>query len=173
MYSAETTIHFVESAFAWKGVELMLSGALRAILFGTIAVGVFDALDAMVFFGLRGVKPIRVFQAVASGLLGKASFSGGLATSLLGVALHFFIAFGVVVTYFLAAGKMEALTSHPVISGLLYGIVVYFFMNYVVIPFSAMGKSPFSFPAFLNGVFGHMLLVGLPCALIVSLGKGQ
>ena len=118
-------------------------------------------------FGAR-----RVF-CTAIGLFSAASALCGLATSLLGVALHFFIAFGVVVTYFLAAGKMEALTSHPVISGLLYGIVVYFFMNYVVIPFSAMGKSPFSFPAFLNGVFGHMLLVGLPCALIVSLGKGQ
>jgi hypothetical protein len=149
----------------------MLAGPVRAILLGTIAVGVFDALDALVFFGMRGVKPLRVFQAVASGLLGKASFSGGLATSLLGVALHFFIAFGIVLTYFLASGKIEALTSHPVICGLAYGLAVYFFMNYVVIPLSAVNRSPFSLPVFVNGVVGHMLLVGLPCALLVGLGR--
>jgi uncharacterized membrane protein YagU involved in acid resistance len=151
----------------------MLSGAMRAIVFGTIAVGVFDALDAMVFFGLRGVKSIRVFQAIASGVLGKASFGGGMSSALLGVVLHFFIAFGITLTYFLAAGKMEVLASHPVICGLVYGLTVYFFMNYVVIPLSAVNRSPFSLPMFLNGVFGHMLLVGLPCALIVSLGRGQ
>jgi hypothetical protein len=149
----------------------MIAGSVRAILLGTVAVGVFDALDAMVFFGLRGVKPLRVFQAVASGLLGKASFSGGLATSLFGVALHFFIAFGIVLTYFLASGKIAALTTHPVISGLLYGMAVYFFMNYVVIPLSAVNRSPFSLPVFVNGVVGHMLLVGLPCALFVGLGR--
>jgi uncharacterized membrane protein YagU involved in acid resistance len=153
--------------------RIMLSGAMRAIVFGTIAVGVFDALDAMVFFGLRGVKPIRVFQAIASGLLGKASFGGGMSSALLGVVLHFFIAFGIVLTYFLAAGKIEVLASHPVICGLVYGLTVYFFMNYVVIPLSAVNRSPFSLPMFLNGVFGHMLLVGLPCALIVRLGRGQ
>ena len=46
----------------------------RAILWGTLAVGTLDALDAIVFFGLRGVTPLRIFQSIASGLLGRAAY---------------------------------------------------------------------------------------------------
>ena len=44
--------------------------ASRALLYGTLAVGVLDLLDAFVFFGLRsGVRPIRILHSIASGLL--------------------------------------------------------------------------------------------------------
>ena len=75
----------------------------RAILFGTLAVGVLDLADALIFFGLRGARPIRIFQSIAAGLLGRASFSGGVPTALLGVILHFFIAFLIVTTASLPA----------------------------------------------------------------------
>ena len=69
----------------------------RALLYGTLAVGVLDLLDAFVFFGLRsGVQPIRILQSIAAGLLGRASFTGGWPTAALGLVLHFFIAFVIV-----------------------------------------------------------------------------
>jgi hypothetical protein len=101
----------------------------RALLYGTLAVGILDGLDAAVFFGLRGVQPIRVFQAIASGALGRAAFAGGWQTALLGVAFHFFIAFCVVLTFLLASRRLPVLRRAPVVSGLLYGIVVYLVMN--------------------------------------------
>lgn len=65
----------------------------RALLLGTVVVGSLDAIDAVVFFGLRsGVKPIRIFQSIASGLLGRPAFQGGYQTAALGACLHFFIA---------------------------------------------------------------------------------
>ena len=69
----------------------------RAILYGTIVVGSLDAIDAIVFFGLRGVRPIRIFHSIAAGLLGRSAFQGGLATALLGAFLHFFIALTIVI----------------------------------------------------------------------------
>jgi len=48
----------------------------RAILSGGLVVGILDGLDAVIFFGLRGVRPIRIFQAIASGLLGMNLFDG-------------------------------------------------------------------------------------------------
>jgi hypothetical protein len=62
----------------------------RALLFGTITVGGLDILDALLFFGFRGVAPIRIFQSIASGLLGRTAFDGGLSTALAGGVLHFF-----------------------------------------------------------------------------------
>jgi hypothetical protein len=142
----------------------------RAILYGTLAVGILDFLDATIFFGLFlkvGVQ--RVWQSVASGLLGKASFEGGLPTAVLGVCLHFFIAFGIVTVYYLVSRKLRFLTQRPVLWGLLYGVAVYFIMSLVVVPLSrAASHWPPSLPVFLNGIIGHALLIGLPAAIFAS-----
>jgi hypothetical protein len=82
----------------------------RALLVGGLTVGVLDGLDALIFFGLRGVAPARVFQGIASGLLGRSAFAGGMATALLGILLHFFIAFAVVTLYHVAARRLPGLT---------------------------------------------------------------
>jgi hypothetical protein len=68
--------------------------ALAAILWGGAIAGAFDLTYATVFYGLRGVKPIRVSQSIASGLLGPKAYEGGFATAILGVVLHFVIAIG-------------------------------------------------------------------------------
>lgn len=138
----------------------------RALVMGWLTVGVLDAIDALVFFGIRGVSPARVFQGIASGLLGRASFDGGMATALLGVALHFLIAFGIVVVYHLAARSIRVLTLRPWICGPLYGLLVYAVMNYLVIPLSAIGGGGSrSAAALANGLLIHALGVGLPAAL--------
>jgi hypothetical protein len=137
----------------------------RALLYGTLAVGILDALDAVVFFGLRGVQPIRIFQSVASGLLGRAAFSGGMPSAALGVALHFFIAFLIVAVFFVVSRRFPALVRAPVLSGLLYGIGAYMVMQYIVIPLSAAGAGRFSWPVVANGMLIHMFGVGLPASL--------
>jgi hypothetical protein len=140
----------------------------RAIAAGGLVVGVLDGLDAVVFFGLRGVPPPRIFQSIAAGLLGPASFRGGAATVTLGVALHFLIATAVVVVYYLAARRARTLTDRPVAWGAAYGIVVYLVMNFVVIPLSALSRSPIPLPVLLNGLAIHVLGVGIPAALFAS-----
>jgi hypothetical protein len=137
-----------------------------ALLYGTLVVGVLDLLDAIIFFGLRGVAPVRILQSIASGLLGQAAFSSGWQSALLGWALHFFIAFGIVLTYFAVSRVVPALTRHPFILGPLYGLAAYAVMNYVVIPMSAAaGSSPKPLTVLINGLAIHALGVGLPSAL--------
>jgi uncharacterized membrane protein YagU involved in acid resistance len=83
----------------------------------------------------------------------------------LGTLLHFFIAFVAAAVYVLASAWMPVLKSEAVLFGLLFGAAVYFFMNYLVLPLSAVAHSPFSLGLFLNGVIGHAVFVGLPIAL--------
>jgi len=145
--------------------------AFGTIVYGGLAVGVLDALDAMIFFGIRnGVKPTRIFQSIASGLLGRASYSGGLKTALLGVFLHFLIAFIMATVFYFASLILPTLIRHAVIWGMIYGVAVYFVMNFVVLPLSAVGPrtGPIPWAVFLNGVIGHALLVGLPIALLAG-----
>jgi hypothetical protein len=151
------------------------SGTLRparAIIYGALVVGALDLLDALVFFGLRGAAPIRICQSIAAGLLGRAAFQGGAATAALGVALHFFIATCVVVTFYVASLRLPVLVRHAVIAGLLYGLAVYGVMNYIVIPLSALGgRGSFVLPVFINGLLIHAFGVGLPAALFVRAGR--
>src|SRR5258707_10006954 len=139
----------------------------QAILYGTCVVGTLDALDAIVFFGLRsGARPARIFQGIASGLIGPAARQGGWKTAALGVFLHYFIAFGIVTTYVLVSRRVPFLTRHPVICGLSYGLLAYAVMNLVVIPLSKIGgPSMPAAPALANGLLIHMFGVGLPSAL--------
>lgn len=148
-------------------------GAAQAIFYGTLVVGTLDALDAIVFFRLRsGVQPLRIFQGIASGLLGPAAGQGGLTTAAIGVALHYFIAFGIVVTYFLVSRRVALLTRRPVICGLLYGVVAYAVMNLVVIPLSRIGGPTMpAAPVLANGLLIHMFGVGLPAALFAKAAK--
>jgi uncharacterized membrane protein YagU involved in acid resistance len=137
----------------------------QAIVWSGIVVGVLDALDGVVAFGLLGMNPMQVLQYIASGALGPSAFQGGWATAGLGVLLHFFIAFVVAAIYVLASRFAHALRLQPVAWGLLYGALVYLVMTYGVLPLSAVGKSAFSPGLFLNGIIGHALFVGLPIAL--------
>jgi hypothetical protein len=61
----------------------------RAILSATLAVGVLDATDGVVFLGPHGQNPIQVLQYIASSVLGARAFSGGLASAGIGLVLHF------------------------------------------------------------------------------------
>lgn len=139
---------------------------LRAIVAGGLVAGVLDALDAIVAFKLvLGFDPVPIYQFVASGALGPAAFSGGLATAALGLAIHFVIAFSAAAVFTLASVRWRALVTRPAVTGAAFGVLVYLVMTHVVVPLSKIPASPFSLPLALNGVIGHALLVGLPIAV--------
>lgn len=137
----------------------------RAVLLGTLAVGVLDLLDAFVFFGARGVPPVSILHSIASGLLGRAAFQGGTATALLGLAIHFAIACAVVVAYHLASRRFPALRGRPLLWGPLYGVLVWVVMNRLVLPLTPAMTGTQSLAVVINGLLIHALGVGLPSAL--------
>jgi hypothetical protein len=138
-----------------------------AILWGGLICGGLDITAAFVVYGQYGLKPIPLLQGIAAGLLGPRAHAGGLATALLGLVCHFLIAFGAATVYFTASRWIAFLVQHAVVSGAAYGVAVYFFMNRIVVPLSAIGKRPFSFRLMVIGVVIHMVCVGLPIALTV------
>jgi hypothetical protein len=142
--------------------------ARETILYGGLVVGVLGISYAIAFWALKGVGAARVLRSVASGLLGASARDGGTGTAVLGLALHFLIAFTIAAVYYFASLKLPILVRRPVPCGLLYGVAAYFFMNYVVLPLSAFPRSnaPFNVTWFLCSVIAHALFVGLPPALL-------
>ena len=141
--------------------------ALKAIACGGLAVGILDISSAFVAYGVRGVSPVRILQSVASGLLGAQAFQGGTVTAALGAGLHFFIATVATAVYYVASRKLRFLVERAAFFGLLYGEVVYLFMNFVVLPLSLARKAPFTWASLVTGPVGHLFFVGLPIALAV------
>ena len=143
--------------------------ALDTILFGGLTAGVLDILDAIVLTRLNGGTATRVLQTIASGVLGRASYEGGLASAALGLCLHFFIATCAATAFYLASRRLPALIERPLVFGPLFGIAVWAVMYQVVLPIT-FGR-PYTIPAapqLLNQLGIHMLGVGLPIALIAA-----
>lgn len=140
----------------------------QPIFWGGLIAGTLDLTAACVYSWLRGsVKPVRVFQFIASGVLGTESFSGGAKTAVLGVALHFVIATSAAAVFYLVSRKWLFLVEHPIVAGLLYGIPVYVFMNFIVLPLSQVAQRPQPMAARIINLVILMVCIGLPIALIV------
>lgn len=142
----------------------------RSILLGGLVAGIMDFIAACVTNASRGVTPMRIGQSIASGLLGRDAFSGGYKTAVLGVVLHFVIALGAATVFCLASTKLHWLVERAWLSGAVFGIVVFWFMQLVVLPLSAISfKQNFSWQVILTGMIVHVLCVGFPIALAARL----
>lgn len=146
-----------------------LPQALPLILRIGLIAGTLDIADALVFSYFRGATPVMVFQYIASGLSGMRSFHLGWTSVGLGVAIHYFIALTWTTLFYLASRRFPVLIRRPVLSGLLYGIAVYLFMNLVALPLSGVPHSqkPISLVSRVNGILALMFCIGLTIALLV------
>ena len=140
----------------------------QPIFWAGLIAGALDITAAFLTAWFRArVTPGRVLQFVASGLLGAASFNAGTKTMVLGLALHFVIATVAATVFYFASRKLLVLIERPVLFGLLYGVVVYAFMNFVVLPLSRVQPRPMTLTGFSIGLLTIMFCIGLPIALIV------
>lgn len=143
-------------------VPLAKRSALVAIAVGGLTAGSLDLTQACILFGL-GVP-----RVIAAGLLGPRALHGGIATYVLGVLLHFFIAFSFTTFYYAASRKLSFLTEHPLVCGLSYGGAVELVMSYVVLPLSALhSRGPYELHDVLQGLLVHMVVVGLPISFSI------
>jgi hypothetical protein len=142
-----------------------MTNPLQAVLIATLACGILDAAAASMQAATLGIPAQRVWQTVASGLLGPRAFETGWRSGALGLALHFVISSIVAAIYILASLRLPFLLEHPLIAGTLYGIAVYLVMNYVVLPLSRRPRRPFNLKFALTQLIIHIVIVGWSIAL--------
>lgn len=139
------------------------SGVLPAILWGGFTAGTIDIGAAAI---ITQLSPILVMKIVAGGLLGQAAFQGDASIAALGMVLQWAMSLVIAAIFVIAARRLAGLTRRWIASGLAYGVVVYFVMNYVVVPLSALGKG--KFPPFDPIKFSENMLAMLLFGLIVA-----
>jgi hypothetical protein len=151
-------------------ISVVKAGAVVGILDGSYAIILYSWI-------LHLTTGPRIFQGIASRLIGKGSFEGGAATVALGVLLHFTVAYGWTTGYYVAlrmlAGLREftATTGGKVVTAILLGAIVWLSMNFGVVPLFG-GKSVFP-PnwQFYSQLVWHMIAVGPPIVAIVRYGS--
>ncbi len=147
------------------------TGAGQAILYAWLVAGTLDIGDAIVMTLAHGKSPVRMLQGIASALLDKETAAhGGLATAAFGLGLHFAIMLAMVSAFVFAARRFPVLVRWPWVSGVAYGLVLWAIMNKIVLPLRWPGPAAaFKWEVFLNQIFAHTVLVGLPIALITAM----
>ena len=131
---------------------------LGAILLGGFVAGTLD-IGAAALINNAGVPVI--LKAIASGILGKASFQLGIEAESLGVLLQWMMSILIAAIFVVIASRVTLLKRQWLAAGLAYGVVVFFVMNYVVVPLSAIGRVPhFTAARFMENMLA-MLLFGV------------
>jgi uncharacterized membrane protein YagU involved in acid resistance len=135
-----------------------MSNTLRAILAGGLIAGTVDIGAAVAIYH---VGPVAILQAIASGILGKAAYSGGLSTALLGLVLQWAMSLIIAAIFVLAANRLPVLWRRWLVMGLAYGVAIFVVMTFVVVPLSASyPKNPPQMPQSAEQ-FVAMLLFGV------------
>jgi uncharacterized membrane protein YagU involved in acid resistance len=131
---------------------------VRDIAVGGLLAGTIDIAAACL---INGLSPIVILHAIASGILGSASFRSGTSSAVLGLILQWLMSLIIAAVFVIGATWFPLLRRRWMAAGLLYGIVIFFVMNYVVVPLSAVGHR-FSFTPvkFLENMLA-MLLFGI------------
>jgi hypothetical protein len=134
-----------------------------------LVAGTLDAIaGVIVYFIWFKFNPFQVLQFIASGVHGPSAINSGIPMIFAGMIYHYFIAFVVAAIYFFAYPKISVLRNYKIVSGLLFGLGIWLIMNLLVLPNSNIPKGPFDAGLAAVGIIWHMLLVGLPIALITS-----
>ena len=107
---------------------------LNAIILGGLTAGSVDIFaPALIYL----VSPLLICKAIASGLLGKPAFSGGLGAVVLGIVLQWAMSIIIAAIFVTAWKRLAWMRRDWRVTGLLYGVPVYLVMTYVVRPLSA------------------------------------
>ena len=143
---------------------------LRAGFLTAICDGLFSGVLGQFFYHSTAV---RVFQGVASTLLGPDALNGGMRTALIGVAMHIGVAFGwsaVFLALYTLLRPLRAAVSTPAgVAGVaaVYGPCVWLVMSLLVIPALVHRPATVTFRWWVQ-FFGHFPFVGLPIVSSIS-----
>jgi hypothetical protein len=151
---------------------IAMSRVARAGVLTGVTDGLFSSVLSVAFYHST-VQ--RLFQGVASTLLGAEAFAGGNLTFAIGVLMHFGVAFGWSVVFLLVVKRVKwvrRLLNSPhgtVKVASLYGPLIWMVMSMAVIPI-LLQRPPVINIRWLVQLIGHIPFVGIP--IVWSIGGG-
>jgi hypothetical protein len=154
-----------------------MSPFAKRLLITTLIAGTLDILSAYTNgFIQTGHLSRRMFQYIAGGALGlKNTLNGGVPVILLGIFIHYFIAFCFTLFFFYLYRKNRIFGLNKFVAALLYGIFIWAVMSLVVLPLSALPSRKITIGNALSDSLILAVMIGLPVSLSARAyyGKGK
>jgi hypothetical protein len=138
----------------------------RTIALATLVAGTLDILFAAILSTIFGKGPATMLRGVASGPFPDAG-EWGPAGSALGLLTHFTLMAIMATAFVFLARARPWLVEMPYRAGLAYGLITYVIMNLLVVPLR-FGNWPPTPRGIVTQLFAHIVLVGIPIALITA-----
>jgi hypothetical protein len=144
------------------------TGLVHAITVTALVAGTLDYAAAITNYLLNGGRePIRIAWYIASSLLPReTAYGGGYVTAAFGLLVHYLIATGWTVLFFLVYPRVALLRRSPALVSVIYGAFVWAMMNQVLEPLTRITPGPFNLTAAATAAAILMVCIGLPNALL-------
>ena len=139
----------------------------RATAIATLISGSLDIVFAMILTVLYGREVCNMLRSVASGPF-PAATEMGTGGAVLGLAVHFALMAIMAAAFMWIVSNRRVLLDTPYRTGLAYGVITYFIMNWVVVPLRFDAPLPTKPMQIATQLFAHIVLVGIPFALIAA-----
>ena len=146
---------------------------LRAGLLTGVTDGIFSSVLAAAVYGSTVT---RLWQGVASAVLGPAALAGGTGTAAFGLLLHFGVAFGwsaVFLALYLGWHRLRELTATPAgvaAAAAVYGPAIWLVMSLAVLPV-LLHRPPTVNARWWVQLVGHVPFVALPIVAAIASGR--
>lgn len=139
---------------------------IRAVLIASSIAGILDLTSAYIDVYIRtGKFASNMFQYIAGGLLGlDTSMKGGSEVQMLGLFIHFFLAFTYTLIFFVAHPRLQLGRYNKYVIGFVYGFLVGMFMTFVILPMTRLPHHPLDWAWALKGWLILAFMLGIPVA---------
>lgn len=116
-----------------------------------------------------GLPPESVLRFVASGLLGDIAFNGSQWIILIGLIIHYLIAFCWTLLFFCWYPTIQSIISSQIFQVVVLGPFIWLVMNLLVLPLSAAPNLGFHWWSAIKGIIILMIAIGIP--LVTKAGQ--
>lgn len=143
--------------------EQIAAGLLAGITGGILIELLFFAVQLAI--GTPAGKLLDSFAFIAAVLMGPGAYANPAAVPI-GIVLHFCVSVGWALGYVYLVRTQPQLLTRPLISGAALGLMVYIFMQIVLLTAGQYHRPAPS--ALLTQLIAHIVFFGIPVALVVS-----
>jgi len=140
---------------------------LKPIAIATAVSGTLDILFAMILTLAFGRQIPNMLRFVGSGPF-PAATDMGTSGAILGLVVHFALMAIMATVLVLIVQWRPQLAAAPLLTGLAYGLITYFIMNWLVVPIRFGTPLPPKALSVATQLFAHIVLVGIPMAYIAA-----
>jgi len=116
----------------------------------------------------RGTTPAKVLQYISNTVFKKAAFTEPVVLSAMGMLIHFAIAMGWTLFFFMIYCKLKLFRANALVTGVAYGLFVWTMMNTMFLPLWNSKPYIFNAESFVLNAGILIIAIGLPLSCMAK-----